>query len=180
MKNFILPILASAVITAVPTASAAGLYGDVGYVFLSADTDGASVDLGAIEGHVGYAFNDTFAIEGELGLGVADETYSGGGLSVTVSENYNVGIFGVANLPVTEKLDLFARAGWVQTELEAKASFAGTSFTESEAEDGFAFGVGAKFAFTDKIYLRADYTRYDISDFEADGFMIGVGMKFSK
>ena len=182
MKVSVTLALAALAVSLSPLASAEGFYGDVGYAFISADedVDGDSfvVDLGAVAGHAGYFFTDNLGVEGELAFGVSDEEATSAGVSVSLGLNYLAGLYGVAALPVTEKLSLFARAGVVQAEVEAEASFAGTTFSESESETGYGLGVGGMFDLTENVYLRGDYTRYDIEDAEIDAFLIGVGFKY--
>lgn len=166
-------IAAAAAFVGVQGASAQGFYADGGYSFVSIDEDniGASIDLGAINGHVGYDFNANFGVEGELMIGVADEDFAGGSIGL----NSAFGAFGKAQLPVAERVRVFARAGVVQAELEVEATGLGSA---SESETGAGYGVGAVVDVAENIYIRGDYTRYDIEDVEADGFFIGVGMTF--
>ena len=177
MKSTVYSALAASVLALIPAANAQGFYGDVNYAFISSEEEDVDVDLGAITGHAGYIFNDYFAVEGELGFGVADESFSESGVTVDVGLNYVVGVYGVGILPVGDKLNLFARAGFVQAELEASASGGGITFSDSESDEGYALGVGTSFDFTDNVYLRADYTRYVFDEDGVNAIMIGVGYK---
>lgn len=170
-------LAAAAAVALAPVATAEGLYGDLNYSFISSDEDGVDVNLGAIVAHAGYAFTPNFAVEGELGFGVNDDEFDVLGADVSVGLNYVAGIYGVGILPVSEQINLFARAGLVQAELEAEASFGGAAASESDSEGGYAIGLGGSYNFNEKAYLRADYTRYDIDESEVDAFMIGIGFK---
>ncbi|MEL6830040.1 MAG: outer membrane beta-barrel protein, partial [Pseudomonadota bacterium] len=115
--------------------------------------------------------------------GVADDDFTitdeeFGAIEASVGLNYLVGAYGRAIWPVTERFDLFARAGWVQAELEADATAQGESASISESGSGYALGIGATIGLTDRFYLRADYTRYTIEGSDTDGFLIGGGVKF--
>lgn len=178
MRKVMYSTLLASLLALGAAANAQGFYGDVNYAFISSEESSEDVDLGAITGHAGYAFNDYFALEGEAGFGVADESVNISGVNVDVGLNYLVGIYGVGNLPVTDKLNLFARAGLVQAELEAEASAGGVTFSDSDSEDGYALGVGTTFDFTENVYARADYTRYEFDDTGVDSVMLGVGYKF--
>jgi hypothetical protein len=90
-----------------------------------------------------------FAIEGEAAFGIADDEILG--VSVELSHSY--GIFLVGKVPVSDTVDLFARAGFSSAEVDV----AGTT----GSEDGAAYGVGAQVFFTENDGVRFDYTRYD-------------------
>jgi len=184
MKRALAMTTALVAAAAVPAAGAPaqGLYVDGGYTFIGIDLedDGASfdTDLGAITGHVGLGINEYLAVEGELGVGVDDEEISGGGVSAELGLNYLVGAYGKARYPVTDVLNVYARAGVVNAELEAEASGGGSSFSGSESDTGFGIGVGADAHIGTNSGIRFDYTRYDIEDLEADAFSIGYKYRF--
>ena len=165
--------LASATLTLLAAPAIAqdtGWYGDIGYQFTSIDEDGVDADLGAITGHLGYNFTPNLAVEGELGFGVQDEDVGGADIGVS----YLLGAYGRVEAPLGENLTVFARAGIVNLELEAE----GAGVTASESETGAGYGIGGEFHFDGVNGIRADYTRYDIEDLEADAFMIGYSRKF--
>ena len=180
MKKIFVAATAIAMIGA-PAASAQGLYVDGGYSFISISDDdlGVDFDLGAIGGHFGYDFNANFGVEGEVMVGVNDEEFSDGFDSASLGLNYALGAYGKVQAPIGEQIRVFARAGLVQAELEADVTLSGFgSASESSSETGAGYGVGAIFEVNDKIFVRGDYTRYDIEDVEADAFMIGLGVTF--
>lgn len=74
-----------------------------------------------------------------------------------------------------ERVSVFARAGIVNAELEASVSGYGSA---AESDTGAGYGVGGIIGLTDNLFLRGDYTRYDVEDLEADTFMISVGGRF--
>ncbi len=117
-------------------------------------------DTGTINGRVGYQYTPNFAIEGEGGLGINDDTVAG----VDVRTRGTLGAFAVASAPIAERLTLMGRAGYVHKWTEAK-----TASTKSKDDDGsFAFGVGGQYMFDDANGVRLDYTRYT-KDKGADG-----------
>lgn len=168
-----LTVLAALATLSAP-AFAQGWYADVGYQQLNFDGSGVDADLGAITGHVGYNLNPNFAIEGEAGVGVQEESFNTILGNVDVELNYLVGIYGKAQLPVTDQLNLFARGGVVNAELGAS----GAGINDSGSETGFGYGAGAEFMLNPVFGIRGDYTRYDIDDVEADAFMVGVAFKY--
>ncbi|WP_370235254.1 MULTISPECIES: porin family protein [Henriciella] len=164
---------AIAAVLATP-AFAQGWYADVGYQTLGFDEDEIDVDLGAITGHFGYQLNQNFALEGELGVGVKEESFDVLGTDVDVELSYLVGAYVRGQVPVSEQLNLFARVGVVNAELSVE----GGGFSESDSETGIGYGAGAEFMFNSTFGIRGDYTRYDIDDAEADAFMIGAVFKY--
>lgn len=170
MKTFLPTLLIASTVALAPAAVAEGWYADVGYTHAETDSDTFDVDLGAISARGGYDFTENFGVEFEGAVGVSDEDI----LGATVELNYLVGLYGKAQVPVAERVDLFARLGVVNAELE----ISGGGLSASNSETGVGFGVGGTFDLTQNVYLRGDYTRYDIEDYEADAFTLGVGMKF--
>lgn len=179
MKKFLPTMIAATALVAIPSATAEGWYADGGYTLLSSDVDAggvsADIDLGAISGRVGYDLNQNFGFEGEVAIGVDDEDFSDGVTNASIGLNYLVGAYGKAQLPVTDQFNVFARAGVVNAELEAEVTGIGS---DSDSETGAGFGVGGTFDVTPAMYVRGDYTRYDIEDYEADAFTVAVGVKF--
>ncbi|HEY9103661.1 porin family protein [Chitinimonas sp.] len=114
------------------------------YVFGQAtharEQKGAENVSNGIGAGVGYKFNKNFAVEGGY-TGLKDH-HNG-----SADETANVRAVGI--LPVTDKVDVFAKAGFART---------GTSLG-SEAKDGATFGVGASYKLDKNWALRADYDR---------------------
>nr|WP_070961125.1 porin family protein [Hyphomonas sp. Mor2] len=179
MKTFLPALMATAAIALSPAALAEGWYADAGYTHITSDVDtgagSADIDLGALSGRLGYDFTPNFGVEGELAFGVNDEEATQGGVTASLGLNYLVGAYGKAQVPVAENVNLFARAGVVNAELEAEVTGLGST---SDSETGAAFGVGGTVDINERFYVRGDYTRYDIEDVEADAFTISAGVRF--
>lgn len=190
-------ILGSSILALLPAAFAQGFYVDGGYAATSLelefeDDDAAAesldLDFGAIGGHAGYDFTPYFGVEGEVIIGVKDKSFITVGVSdddesvietenIDVSLNSIFGVYAKANLPLGEQFNAFARVGYAVGELEASSDLDGSE-NEKGTEEGVAFGVGATFDFTQQIYARGDYTRYDFGEADTDAFMAGVGFRF--
>ncbi|MDJ0922136.1 MAG: porin family protein [Henriciella sp.] len=169
-----------AVITAImssPYALAEGWYADAGYTHFSADIEGTSgdSDLDAITGRLGYDLTPNFGVEGEVGFGLDDDDSTVADVTTSIGLNYVVGLYGKAQMPLGERASLYARAGIVNAELEADVSGIGST---EESETGAGYGVGGTFDVSERLYVRGDYTRYDIEDVESDAFTLAVGMRF--
>ena len=84
--------------------------------------------------------------------------------------------FVVGNLPLGP-VDLFAKAGvlWVNT--DAKIKFAGsTAGSNSDSDQVGAYGVGAALGFG-SFKVRAEYTMYDVSNIN-DLYMVSAGLTY--
>ncbi|OIQ67498.1 hypothetical protein GALL_509210 [mine drainage metagenome] len=157
MKIIVAAASAALLLAAAPAAFAAApdsqVYGTVGY----ADSEG----LGVVQARLGYRFATYFGVEAEAGVGVKEDTVHMSGVSVKLKEQSQAAAYGVAFLPVSPKVDLFARVGYGT--VRAKASVPG--FSASDNGDDWAYGVGAQFFFDDHNGLRADYTKFSTGDY---------------
>lgn len=198
-------ILAATVATGIAGAAAAqenGLYLEGGYQYLEIEPDGADsgVDTNAIGARLGYQFNPVFSIEGELASGIDDGEFDYNvdedsfnlddnndgdfndliAASGDIGLNYLVGLYGKAEVPLTERLDVYGRAGYAYVDLDASIQTPGgtTLTTIEDAEEGPAFGAGLSYDLTENVYLKGDYTYYSFEDTDTNGVMLGVGYKF--
>ena len=158
----ILIAAAAAALVAVPVAALAqdapptGLYAGVGY----AGTDGGDINLGAIQGRLGYRANTWLGVEGELAAGVKDDKVSVGAITGKVNERHQEAIYGVGFLPLSGDTDLLARIGYGNTSVKASALGA----SQSADGDSWNFGVGAQHHFDGQNGVRVDYTREEFRD----------------
>lgn len=127
-----------------------------GYSLWNAD----DADLGAITLRGTGMFTPNFGVEGEAAFGVGDENVGG----ATVEINNSLGAFGVAKAPLTDQFDIFARAGYATTEIEAS----GFGASASADIDGFAYGIGGNFYVNENFGIRGDFSQYDGGD-DVDG-----------
>tara|TARA_Y100000052_G_scaffold27558_1_gene36312 strand:+ start:5670 stop:6323 length:654 start_codon:yes stop_codon:yes gene_type:complete len=179
-----------------------GFYAEGGYQYLDIKPDGAEqgVDTNGIAARTGYKFNNIFSIEGELASGVDDGEFdynvdeddfnlddnNDGDFNDTINAagdiemNYLVGLYGKAEVPVTDRLNAYARAGYAYIDVDAQVQTPGgtTLATISDSEDGPAVGAGVTYDVTDNWYLKGDYTYYSFEDTDTDGVMLGAGYKF--
>merc|ERR1711916_45827 len=141
-----------------------GFYAEGGYQYLDIKPDGAEqgVDTNGIAARTGYKFNNIFSIEGELASGVDDGEFdynvdeddfnlddnNDGDFNDTINAagdiemNYLVGLYGKAEVPVTDRLNAYARAGYAYIDVDAQVQTPGgpTLATISDSEDGPAVG----------------------------------------
>jgi len=123
-----------------------------------ADFDGIELDTVAFRGD--YFFNENFGIEGQLNIGIGDETVDLGFTTTDVSLDYGVGAFGVYRYAASENFNILGRLGYIHAELEAEA--AGITVT---ADDGaFAAGIAAEWYLDANNGVRFDYSYADYDD----------------
>ncbi|MBI1255389.1 MAG: outer membrane beta-barrel protein [Hyphomonas sp.] len=133
------------------------------------DEDGA--EFGALTGRGTYFFNRYFGAEGEVSIGIDDADVG----PATVELEQSFGAFGVLRAPVTERFELFGRAGYAASEFSAAVPGLGSATADV---DGLAYGVGGKLFLTERLGVRLDASRYEGDDSEADVFTIGGVVKF--
>ena len=202
MFKYILAATVATGIAGAATAQENGVYLEGGYQYLEIEPDGADsgVDTNAIGARLGYQFNPVFSIEGELASGIDDGEFDYNvdedsfdlddnndgdfndliAASGDIGLNYLVGVYGKAEVPLTERLDVYGRAGYAYIDLDASVQTPGgtTLATIEDSEEGPAFGAGMSYDLTENVYLKGDYTYYSFEDTDTNGVMVGVGYKF--
>lgn len=201
MFRTILIATAAAVIAATAQAQDTGLYLEGGYQYLDIQPGGADsgVDTNGIAARAGVKLNRYFSVEGELATGIQDGDFdyntdedafnfddnNDGDLADVISAsgdlglNYLVGIYGKAELPLTERLGVYARAGYSYVDLDASLETPGGQvIIVEDSADGPAFGAGLQYGLTDNLYLKGDYTYYSFDNTDTSGAMLGIGWKF--
>ena len=174
MRFFALAILAATAFAAAPsfaqTVATTGpvlsnTYVNGGYNHLQS----GRINTGTVQGRVGYNFTPNFAVEGEAGIGGANDKVAG----VDIRTRGTLGAFAVATAPVAEHFSVIGRAGYVQTWAQAKALG-----VKTQADDGScAVGGGGQYMIDDANGIRADYTRYTKND-GRDGVAVSYVRKF--
>lgn len=180
MKTFIAAASTAALAIAVPALAQAqsteltGLYGSLGY----GHTDAAgSVDVGAIQGRLGYRANPYLGVEGELGYGVNSDKVPVGGTDVKIKQRGEAAAYAVGFLPLAPNFDLTARAGYGTTKFKASAAGVGVS----GSQESWNYGAGAQYRFDGLNGVRADFTRKDFTGSNsghADVYSVGYVRRF--
>jgi len=201
MFRTILIATAATGLAATAQAQESGVYLEGGYQYLDIKPDGADsgVDTNGIGVRAGYKFNNYLSLEGELATGIDDGEFdynvdedefnfddnNDGDLNDVIAAsgdvglNYLTGLYGKAEVPLTERLGAYARAGYAYVDLDASVMTpGGQSINVEDSADGPAVGVGLDFDLTDKLYLKGDYTYYSFDHTDTSGVLLGVGYKF--
>ncbi|MEH6487623.1 porin family protein [Hyphomonas oceanitis] len=179
-----------------------GLYVQGGYSYVNIEPDGADsgVDTNAITGRVGYQFTPMFSLEADLTSGIDDGEFDYNvdeddfnlddnddtdlndviAASGDLGLNYLVGLYGRASVPLTERLNVSARAGYAYIDVDATVITPGGTVLGviEDSADGPALGAGLTYDLTDSWQLRGDYTYYDFEDTDTGAATIAVGYKF--
>jgi outer membrane immunogenic protein len=172
----ILPVAGAAQAQETP---ASGVYASAGYTFLS-PTGERDADIGALTVRGGYQINPYVGVEAEGAFGVDDGRFAtGAGARGSYGLDYSIGAYGVARYPVTDRLDVFARAGVVHARFNGKATIANTTVRFDDKNEWLAGGAGVQFNIDPKNAIRAEYTRLeDNNDLDIDTFGVSFVRKF--
>jgi outer membrane immunogenic protein len=157
-KFAMLAAVAALALMAAPQTASAQAYVGAGYTQFENDAG----DIGAATGRLGYRFGPNFAIEGEGSTGIDDDD--------GVELNHNLGAYARGILPVSSNFDVHGRIGYTTTQVD-------TPLGDLE-DDGIAYGAGAEWRFTPSFGLRADWTRLEGDEAEADAISIGGVLNF--
>ncbi|MDB5417645.1 MAG: hypothetical protein JWP50_1064 [Phenylobacterium sp.] len=193
MKALMAAASAAVIVSAVPAIAAAqtavptGVYGTIGYD----DTHDTGANLGAIQGRVGYRFNNWLGVEGELAGGVKSDNVSTTVGTTTVTGKAKIShqeaIYGVGFLPLGTNWDLIGRVGYGHTKAKidsATVTGPGVSASNLSASgDGNSWnvGAGAQYHWDGMNGVRADYTREEFtgnSSGHADVWAIAYSHRF--
>jgi opacity protein-like surface antigen len=119
----------------------------------------------------GYKFNSYVAVEGRYWLGLSDETFSNpfnhNPLDDFDTDAEAWGIYVKPMYPITDAFDIYALLGYGSATVN-NVQIAGTN--RDFDIDGFSWGLGASYAFTDNFSIFVDYV-----DFSDDSFNITDG-----
>ena len=110
-------------------------------------------DYSTIMLQAGYNFNQYIAIEARYWFGL-DET-----VDTDILGNYDLsvdtfGIYVKPQYPVTEAFNIYALLGYANN--DPQVDHAGTT-TNFDSTDGFSWGIGAAYAFTENLSVFVDY-----------------------
>ncbi len=118
----------------------------------------------------GYKFNQYIAIEGRYWFGMGEDigaTYDANGNQVDSDYALNIdtwAIYAKPMYPVTEQFDIYGLLGYASTEVKRSYSDSRT-YTPGYDMDGFSWGLGGAYAFTENVAIFVDYVNmYDDSN----------------
>jgi opacity protein-like surface antigen len=131
--------------------------------------DGISGRHNSFGGFLGYNFNQNIAVEaGYRRLGDFDLNVNGSNVNTTVDQ---AAVSVIGTLPLSSGFNVFSRVGY--NKLDAKASI--SNFSATDSDSGVLLGIGAGYAFNDKVSARVEYQK-PASD--TTNLSVGVSVKF--
>lgn len=175
MKNLLLATVAVTMIAApafAQTKDEPRGYGTLGYTHLEGD----NATTGAVTGRLGVNLNRYLAVETEASVGVKNDDFQVGGVEGKVKQEWEAAGYVVGKIPVSDRIDVFARGGYGHTEL--KSELAG--IRSDVGGDSWNYGAGANYYIDGVNGVRADWTRRDYRDNggEADAYSLSFVRKF--
>jgi hypothetical protein len=136
------------------TAPVTGVYGNIGYTGLH----NSDIELGAIQGRLGYRLNNWLGVEGELAAGVKDDKVAvAPGVDAKVKLRHEEAIYGVGFMPLSPKFDLIGRVGYGGSTIRTSAA----GLHDTDSSNSWNLGAGAQYHFDGKNGVRVDYTRQE-------------------
>jgi hypothetical protein len=165
MKHLAIILLAAAAAAIASPAAAQGAdpgtwYAGAGYTRY--EFDGA--DVGGVTGRLGYRFTRYLGAEGEVTVGVEDDD--------NAELDNAFGIYGVGTVPLTDSFDVFGRVGYQRVQVDGSGAFADVD------DDGPGYGAGVNWRFSPNMGVRAEYTRLDADDADADTWSVSGVINF--
>ena len=115
--------------------------------------------LGGSSGGFGFSL--------DASLGVMREENETGGFRDSVGIDWALVPYAQASVPVSERIELFARAGYGAARFDFELEGPGVAIDDSSTEWFFGFGAGAQIFLDRRNGVRVGYTRWD--DFESGG-----------
>ncbi|MGR5078163.1 porin family protein [Photobacterium swingsii] len=152
----------------------------------------------------GYDFNEFFAVEGNIGLGMGSnsEKFDTGVQSIDKDkvhlqgkygnkQGMSYGIHAVGKLPLHEMFGLYAKVGYSSMSYESnfeakdKLSGEGVKLNEKTNIGGLSYAIGAEFNVMPELAITAEYGVFGESKevlpktkLQASGFNVGMKYKF--
>ncbi|HEY9189361.1 MAG TPA: porin family protein [Sulfurovum sp.] len=108
-------------------------------------------DYSAVMLQAGYKFNPYIAVEGRYWFGLEEDV--GDNTDLTVD---TWGIYVKPMYPVTEAFDIYALLGYADSDVELSGG--GTTVSPPYDMDGFSWGIGGAYSFTENLAVFVDYT----------------------
>jgi OmpA-OmpF porin, OOP family len=141
--------------------------------------------------HSGYRVNSYFAIEAAY-ADLGDYSYRAELYSEIfvprILHQYEIIISGrrldlalVANIPLGERFEAYAKAGFANTEVESEFRSIDDNFQSKDSSTDAFYGVGLRFHFDAPWSLRLQWDRTQLGDYESDidALWLGAEYRFS-
>lgn len=130
-------------------------------------------------GRIGYNFNPYFGLEGgyyDYGSYDFSGNDSFGNRVNGTARAKSYGLAAVGTFPIQDMFDLYARVGWVNSELKVAARTDDANANKKNHDNGVGYGVGARWHMTPEWGLFAEWMKDD--EVRVDGYMMGIDYRF--
>ncbi|MEM9232768.1 MAG: outer membrane beta-barrel protein [Pseudomonadota bacterium] len=158
------------------------VYTDIGYshvTFLTEEDIGFDSESHSYLGHVGWDFSRYFSTEMEITFASKAEDGDENGTNLEFEPSFAIGSYIMARYPLTDKVTPFVRVGYVYTDAEVRTDFVGFQTTNQETYGGTSYGGGIRWKLgRTKSSIRAEYSRYNLDEIEADAWTLAFQRKF--
>lgn len=136
---------------------------------------------GAFKLFGGYQFNPNFALEAAL-VDLGDVSYSGSFAGAPVTggriQNSGINLSAVGVVPLGERFVVFGKVGMFLWYSEASDITGGFLFYSEEDGADLSVGLGASVALGQRVSLRAEWERFDMSNTDVDLVTLGFAFRF--
>jgi len=136
---------------------------------------------GAFKLFGGYQFNQNFALEAAF-VDLGDVSYSGSFAGATVTggriQNSGLNLSAVGVVPLGQRFVLFGKVGMFLWYSEATDVTGGFRFYSEEDGADLSVGLGAGVAIGQRVSLRAEWERFDMSNTDVDLVTLGFTFRF--
>lgn len=177
-----------------------GPYFSGGYNNFDFDEElGGDANVSAITARAGWQLHPNFGVETDASFGIDDGEFDFDGdeddFDLDDNEDsdfddvlagpgdlgldYLIGFYGRATLPLSDRFDVSARAGYAFAEIDSTVTtIGGNELVFGGSDDGFAMGASATYDLTESMAIRADYTHYEFDTSNAESLGLNLEFKF--
>lgn len=157
-------------------------YVEVGFTAVKYEEDALGYSIktspDAIRGILGREINSNVAVEAMFATGLGRSSVEANGQDLSGANfkiNSMYGLYVTPKTMLADNIEGFVRLGYAYA--RGTASYNGDSVSDSD--NGFSYGIGARYHFDKTTFLNVDYMSYlNKSDYKAEGFTVGLGFRF--
>jgi len=129
-----------------------------------------------LSGRFGKEFSRHFAVEGRLGFGIADDTITALGTTISVDVDYAFGVYARGILPLADIFSIYGLIGFTAGKISASAPGVG-SFSDSDSD--ISFGFGADLAISRNLAVNFEWAKlFEGAGYEVEGTSIGLVYRY--
>jgi len=153
-------------------------YGGIQFATFKYTEDGIDPEYNptGLIGRFGKNINESFSIEGRLGIGLSDDTNQIFGIDATLELDTLIGVYGLGHVMVNESSSVYGLIGFTQAEATVSAP---GFISSSDDESGLSLGIGADIGTGNNVAFNIEFIQYlSKSDFDLNAISLGVKFGF--